>query len=287
MNQRYLPVYSASWMGSDAYRFIKQVDAAEILGVTSKGVFLQNADEEIVFISGEAYRGPITINLQEMLDFKALFNIGESCQIRNEQIAFPGCKVFLNTAKVWEPPQLAFEKSGIHFAFQRGTELAGELIGDYRDGLFYPFLDALIGQQDVLNSDNLWDLIPKLNESDPDHILDGLLGYGGGLTPAGDDFICGFLLADHYLAKIPDIQHKKNTDSILSNGKTKTTFLSAALIRCAVQGKGDERVLNALRWIAEGQGEIKEIKKELRSYGSSSGVDTLAGMLAALLALDA
>ncbi len=117
--------------------------------------------------------------------------------------------------------------------------------------------------------------------------LDGLLGLGGGLTPAGDDFICGFLLARFIISNMTDLSGICSSDHIVAVASRKTTALSATLIRCAVQGKADERVMNGLRWIAEGKGEIKTIKKELLSYGSSSGVDTLAGMLAALLAQDA
>ena len=281
--------FTAKWLGVEVAWFISQDCPVDVLGVTSKGVFLQNASREVVFVSGEVFRGPLTINLHELLDFKALYTVGERCQISNGWLTFPGCKVLLGSASVWEPPLIIFTKDGAHFAFHRGIELAGELIGDYDDGLFFPFIDALIDQPNAEKNENLWDLIPNLNDGQTEHMLEGLLGFGGGLTPAGDDFICGFLLAKFYLGNLDDFSKIPliDTDNIVTLAKSKTTALSASLIRCAVQGKADERVLNALRWIAAGQGEIEEIKKELLSYGSSSGVDTIAGMLAALLAQDA
>ena len=158
-------------------------------------------------------------------------------------------------------------------------------MGNYHEGLFYPFLDTLLMRPDQIKSEDLGDMIPKSNNGDLEYRLEGLLGLGGGLTPSGDDFICGYLLAVYYLMQRFDYLKTQNnvTNRLTSKAHAKTTSLSATLIRCAAQGKADERVLNALRWIAGGVGEIDKINKELQSYGSSSGVDTLAGMLAALL----
>lgn len=70
---------------------------------------------------------------------------------------------------------------------------------------------------------------------------------------------------------------------ILESINNQTTDLSVQLINCANNGKADERILNVLRWIAQGGQNIEIIKKELLSYGSSSGTDTFAGILAAVV----
>ncbi len=153
-----MKVYDAKWVGSDAQQFVKQTDAAEILGVTSKGIFLQNPSGEVVFISGEVFRGPLTINLDEMLDFKELYAVGERCRICNGQISCPRCQVDVSDAPVWEPSPIMFDRDRFSQA-SGGINLAKEVIKGYEDGLFFAFLDALISQPDVIN-EYLWEFIP-------------------------------------------------------------------------------------------------------------------------------
>jgi hypothetical protein len=58
--------------------------------------------------------------------------------------------------------------------------------------------------------------------------------------------------------------------------------LSASLLACAAMGSADERLMHALGFLLEGKGNITKITEELLCYGSSSGIETLAGMVAAL-----
>jgi len=91
--------------------------------------------------------------------------------------------------------------------------------------------------------------------------------------------LCGLLLSHHAL----DQKSLLNTDALLSQAKIRTTSLSTALLTCAAQGAADERLLDALVYLAGCGTQPETIQKELLSYGSSSGLDTLAGMIAAIL----
>jgi len=280
------PVYTVKWMGGCVKPFFALEGVAAVMGVTSKGIFLQNLTGEVVFISGEVFQGPITINLYEMFDFKALFTVGDKCQIVNGRLNCPGCLVVLSGTPIWEPPTIMFEKGRSSQALGRGIDLVRKLVGHYEDGLFFPFLDRLVRGSGDVHIKNLWNLITGVKDKKRfSNTLYGLIGYGRGLTPAGDDFICGFLLVRYYLDEIsPPPQNQKNfSDQIAALAQVKTTALSAALMRCAAQGEADERVLNALRWIAQGDLDMNKVIEELLSYGSSSGLDALTGMLAALL----
>ena len=97
-------------------------------------------------------------------------------------------------------------------------------------------------------------------------------------SPAGDDFISGYLLVRSYQQS----EKVGNVEQLIELAYQKTTSLSANLIACAAQGAADERLLNMLRFLATGEGDLEEIREELLSYGSSSGIDSLAGMLTAL-----
>lgn len=110
------------------------------------------------------------------------------------------------------------------------------------------------------------------------HFLQHQLGRGNGLTPEGDDLVCGYILTRYYQGEVK----KKACEDLAKIARERTTSLSASLIECTLEGGADERVLNALHYLADGNGNPEKILEELLSFGSSSGIATLAGMLLAL-----
>jgi hypothetical protein len=112
-----------------------------------------------------------------------------------------------------------------------------------------------------------------------------LLGAGPGLTPSGDDFTIGYLLALNrwgHLLSSPDNLSVIN-QQIVSAAYQKTTTLSANLIECAALGLADQRLINALDWLVAGTGHDIGVIDDLLSWGSSSGGDVLVGFAAALI----
>ena len=111
-----------------------------------------------------------------------------------------------------------------------------------------------------------------------------LAGLGGGLTPAGDDFLCGVMLWA-WLAhpRPPSFCHP-----ILKAAAGRTTALSAAFLRAAARGECSaawHRLLIALagwRWqqpVADSWARLEQSVRDVLSFGSTSGGDTLAGFL--------
>jgi len=279
----------AIWIGHCAFRLMASGGTGLILGATSKGLFIEIQPGEVIFVSGDAYRGPITINLETTLNCKALFSVGETCQLHEDRLTSREFQILINhDTQIWDPAPIRLEKNGLANAIQRGIDLTRELIKEYQEGLFCTLLDVLVSQSVKFSKERLLDLIPGIkDEGNLGSRFSGLLGLGRGLTPAGDDFLCGFLLASFYVNESaarmenePDLFHQ-----IAAEAQKKTTALSAALIKCAAMGEGDERLLDALRWIAQGERNIAHARESLLSYGSSSGVDALAGMLTALFLL--
>jgi hypothetical protein len=109
------------------------------------------------------------------------------------------------------------------------------------------------------------------------------LGAGAGLTPSGDDFVTGLLLA---LNRWKDVLDRDDLDrvnqSVVETAYQKTTTISANLIELASLGEGDERILKAIDWIMGGNTDKSSIVDDLLDWGSSSGVDMLVGFSAAL-----
>jgi hypothetical protein len=110
-----------------------------------------------------------------------------------------------------------------------------------------------------------------------------LLGLGPGLTPSGDDFIGGLLLA------LRTIGHGALADAIWKRIapalSTRTSALSAAHLRAAAAGAGAEAVHAPLAAILEGDdGDVASHLAALDRVGHCSGWDAMAGVVVALCA---
>ncbi len=103
-----------------------------------------------------------------------------------------------------------------------------------------------------------------------------LLGRGPGLTPLGDDVLCGWI-ATHRAAGVPTPE----IDSAVRGGLHRTTLLSATLLDCALHGE----VLPELGRFLSAVGTAAEPGRaaDLRAVGGTSGAGLLQG---ARLALD-
>lgn len=106
-----------------------------------------------------------------------------------------------------------------------------------------------------------------------------LAGLGGGLTPAGDDFIVGALLAVWAGRFGP--QAEALCEPIAEAAASRTTLLSAAYLRAAARGECMQpwhALFHAL--CAPSSFHVHLATRDLLSIGHTSGADALAGFLA-------
>lgn len=108
------------------------------------------------------------------------------------------------------------------------------------------------------------------------NVLSGLLGLGIGLTPSGDDFLCG-VLAGLRLSGLEDDEFAKALKNGISEHLTDTVDISAAFLSCALHNQYSLAV-NCLGGIPAPE-VILDMFSEI---GHSSGMDTLCGVLYAL-----
>ena len=266
-------------LGQAAWRLLGRSDQVSVIGVTSKGAFLQTAAGEVCFLSQEGWRGTLTLNLREDVSLRSLLPVGEKGQIAGWGMAFPACWVVIpEAAEIWEPTPIQMGDADLSQSLARGAELARRL--DTQNSLFKDFFQII--------KDQLWAgaelALLAVVTGGEGGLLDRLpafLGLGGGLTPSGDDFICGLLLARFYLKQ--NVSEMGFLSEIHAQARAQTTALSASLIACAAEGQADARLTQALAWLMTGAGEMEMIKKALLTYGSASGLDALVGMLASLV----
>ena len=115
-----------------------------------------------------------------------------------------------------------------------------------------------------------------------------LVGAGPGLTPSGDDAVCGALLVLHGLGRpVPA--------SGLDSAVDRTTSLSAALLAAAHRGYAVPEVVRLVDAVldavldvhADGDDTLRAALPDVLAIGHSSGRDLVAGVVGGLTALSA
>jgi hypothetical protein len=108
-----------------------------------------------------------------------------------------------------------------------------------------------------------------------------LVGLGPGLTPSGDDYIGGMLIALHAVGRGPLAQTL--WDAMAPSARVSTNDISFAHLSAAAEGYGTA-ALHALvnDLIAGGSRETGMRISEVGALGHTSGFDAIAGVVAAL-----
>jgi hypothetical protein len=118
-----------------------------------------------------------------------------------------------------------------------------------------------------------------------------IVGLGPGLTPSGDDFLCGLLLALRLLTPCvsPAVPAGgaavRLADwigaAVTSDATTRTTALSATLLHCAAAGQASGEAAGVLRALTcpGGQG-LTVATRRLLATGHTSGADLAWGLAA-------
>ncbi len=112
------------------------------------------------------------------------------------------------------------------------------------------------------------------------HAIRALIGRGPGLTPAGDDWLAGWLLAA-WLA--PDGRAAERGSLVVDIAAGRTTTLSQAFLACAAAGEADEHWHHLLTALADAPTTalpIYQATNIILSHGATSGAAMLLGLLA-------
>lgn len=125
-------------------------------------------------------------------------------------------------------------------------------------------------------------LVQGLAAHDPAMAGDGaraLAGLGGGLTPAGDDFVVGAILAAWAGVYGPGAEQMGA--ALAEAAAERTTTLSAAYLRAAGRGECLAHWHSLFEALAGSEGQaLRTALHDLVNIGHTSGADALAGFIA-------
>lgn len=108
------------------------------------------------------------------------------------------------------------------------------------------------------------------------HQMMEMCGAGIGLTPSADDFIAGVLLIFYAYEPLNEKMYQKSVASV----QKKTVSISGYMLANAAKGRGRSSELKLLEAIsAKDKSGIEKYLEEVKDFGSTSGTDTLIGMV--------
>ena len=284
---------NATTLGHVAFKILQTETSAKIFGISSKGMYAITKDSGVLFISRLSSRGPLTINISE--DMPISKNADAGLQLSPTRVGCPQLdfEIWIKpNTPIWHPSLPGRQHTDTDHLFKRGKVLEDQMSYQYPDKLScFSFSNSKTGKKNsvgIFNPSKLTqNLSTALSTRDENTIYASLtrfLGLGEGLTPSGDDFICGFLLASGLWQETLYSQLDLGSigKRIAAVAKERTNTLSANLIACAATGSADERIINCLRWLSRIENSTPFHLEELLSYGNSSGADVLAGILSVI-----
>ena len=253
----------------------------------------------MIFLSFENFPGPLTATLSDREPFLSNRPLKGAVCISQYGIQFPDAGIHISASKasVWDsplppdPPMNPEERLGLMNQLAQDVYHSNAEIGICR------ILPALVGfDPGEVNLDRylqgIWrkidtirDQLARRDLTTMIQTLLSLLGLGSGLTPSGDDFTIGLLLSLNRWQSLfqPGLNLSVLNNKVVEAAYRNTTTLSANLIECATLGLADERLIQAVDYLAIGKSQPAEIRSGLRDWGNSSGIDALVGMITAFL----
>ena len=269
--------FSGYLAGPVATPIVAQSGTGRVVAVFSSVAYVKLSGEFIAIAKAGVEPGPLTLltDIPAKTDLSRLgFTPGQNAQFQPGLIRVAGVSITLDPVSLWSPP-VSCPPSAQRLAQGLSSLARSELappepsLGgiDWRDGAtFAPGRAWLACVWTKGGSDAAW--------------ARQLVGRGPGLTPSGDDFLGGMMIALHRLHRA-DIAGRL-WQSIEDTAKQATNEISCALLRAAARGHGSASLQSAITALCDGGRDLDAALAQIDQIGHSSGWDALAGVWAVL-----
>jgi len=286
-------------IGHIALIWLKNAQQGSILGITSKGIFLQLNETQVVFLTNSKDFGPLNLIYEPPLPEVWQLHDKIAIQINKNRLILKNIQKdeFTASFKVWKISAApAFSISGYEQNKRIGQAIDQLCLLKESQG-FASLLPHLLtfSERDISHSlQEIWESINAIRMTLPELNLGMILphfkplfGYGRGLTPSGDDFVMGliFLLNRFNHGFIPVNWLDKLNNSLLDFALQKSNSISQSLLFCASQGSADLHIQRAVDWLMNSSTPEQNQILDLASWGNSSGADLMVGAIVAIQAL--
>lgn len=247
-------------VGSASIRVLGQVAGprrvATVLHAGRSAIYLDLDGSCLAVLAADAVRVPCGVRTS----MPALPHAvpGDEVVVHDGSIELPGCEVMLT--KLLDTTAPVLTSASVAWGAERLDRCVSPRLADAR----HTMPDHALS---------------RLAAGDPDSV-GALLGLGPGLTPLGDDVLCGWL-ATAVAHRHPALDDVRST--VLLEAPRRTTTLSATLLDCASRGEGVPEFHGLLSAVAiQDAAAVEQSVDLLLGIGETSGAGLLLGALLAL-----
>jgi len=277
-------LFARSISRSVAARLGAGLQSGRVLTVSARACNLLVGGGVIALVTPEAGDGPLNVVVAGDAGLFAALEAGAAAALTAERVIVGDLRVELAGAALWEPrPDWAALRARCAVIVQRLPLLRAALCAAPA-GSFLALIEPATGALPAAIEATGRQALASLRAGwagDEARLREGaaaLAGLGGGLTPAGDDLLCGWMLGVWLAHPQPDLLCR----AVVEESAARTTALSAALLRAAARGECSAAWQALLGALAGGsERDVVEAATAVLAHGATSGADGLSGLLAA------
>lgn len=256
---------------------------------------LSNADRLITMLISDHYELPQGIRIESKDIRLQSLTVGLLAACRAGVLRFESSllTIDLRGAPVWKCPVSELNANMQSSSAERSWTAVWQILNQRQrlnkteiiaDNLFQLNAGSLLSQKisrpvlQLISSTEQFDLQASI------HAAEKMIGLGPGVTPAGDDFLIGFL-AGLWSTSGKDQRQLSFTHAFgnrLMEIAGQTNLISRTYLYHAVQGQFSSSLSNLAEAIALGSENIPAISEAAMRVGHSSGMDSVTGLLIGL-----
>lgn len=291
---------------------LEKLDSGEVIEGYVSSVYntlftvLGSEGELIYFLNNKKYMSPMSVVLEDFGSFKD-FNLTQDTKVlinkTNILIDSHKIEIELTGAKSWNPKMELLGLFTDENIIEKNLLITEESV--YKHGKYEGFAPLIFSIGEYIEElkslssfkvhNNLYssfifakiiDFIHDLlnNEGrDSSKLASEFLGFGPGLTPSSDDFLCGFMSALTHLSEYYDLDLEKIVrfnSQLLGDVELDKSEISHDLLTHYSKGKSQKMIKNLINGMLYEKDEEAMIKlvRESISFGDISGTDMVCGV---------
>ena len=257
--------------------------SGRVHSVFAQACNLACGDTLLTLCVADAGDGPATLRLARGApnDLRELFDVGERIHCRQGRARTRRTELSLSNASVWRPAEPGRSLSSWRIeANLRNARL--------RLAQRWVTRASVIDGEAAPVAAALRDACRDLDDERAARHVDTLIGWGEGLTPAGDDFLLGLIAGLEALVH-DDAGRRRFHGALaamLTSRTQRTTPIAAHYLRLAAAGHYTAPliVLRTALLCEDNKDVVDRTLQSALAVGATSGADTVSGLLAGLLA---
>ena len=272
-------IQRASGVGELAARFIARRGRGEVTKAFQRSAYVRTGGDYFLLVWGDL-KSPIALNMACEDGWRPLTEPGEGCSLGGWRVGFESWTVDATEAEVNRSGLIRRRRIALpeERDVVKGMAMLKSLYDAYPSGPTLP-------SDEALKSFALETLIPfaegrEVRVYEPMRYLP-MIGRGGGFTPAGDDFVGGFVATFNFFARCTRARQISIPPLLLAG---RTVPESAALLSYASKGYVDEPFERLILAVLNGRAFFDDLL-EVAHRGHTSGIDASLGAVLAGAAL--